>query len=108
MNVKFALGTAAVLFGVALAGSVQADTLDTHKAAHRREHAERSGVPSRGMSMAQVERRYGAPAEKLPTAGGDKPRHPPINRWRYDGYTVYFERSRVIHTVMNASSTPNS
>jgi hypothetical protein len=108
MNVKFALGTATFFFGAMLAVSAQADTLDTHHARHRRAHAEQADVPSRGMSMAEVQRRYGAPAEKLATAGGDTPRHPPINRWRYDGYTVYFERSRVIHTVMNASATPNS
>ncbi len=48
--------------------------------------------------MAQVEQRYGAPVDKMPTAGGDAPRHPPINRWRYNGYTVYFERNRVIHS----------
>lgn len=64
-----------------------------------------SGVPTRGMSMAQVERRFGAPADKLPAAGGDAPRHPTINRWRYAGYTVYFERNRVIHTVVDAPAT---
>ena len=107
MKLKFALGCAGVLFGIALSASAQADALDTHKARHRAA-SERGGLPSRGMSMAQVEHRYGAPAEKLPTAGGDSARHPPINRWRYDGYTVYFERYRVIHTVMNGSASPNS
>lgn len=58
------------------------------------------GLPVRGLSMAQVESRHGAPLEKLPAAGGDTPRHPQINRWRYDGYIVYFERNRVIHSVL--------
>ena len=108
MKFTFALGSAGMLLGLALAASASADTLDTHKAAHHRHAHEQAGVPSRGMSMAQVERRFGAPAEKLPTAGGDAPRHPPINRWRYAGYTVYFERNRVIHTVMDGSAAPNS
>ncbi len=68
-----------------------------------------SNVPTRGMSMAQVEKRYGAPLNKLPAAGGDAPRHPTINRWRYNGYTVYFERSRVITSVFDSSpAAPNS
>lgn len=56
-------------------------------------------APTRGMSMAAVENRFGKPLEVLPTRGGDAPRHPPINRWRYAGFTVYFERNRVIHSV---------
>ncbi|MEO7916356.1 MAG: hypothetical protein ABIR16_01835 [Dokdonella sp.] len=56
-------------------------------------------APSRGLSMAQVERRYGAPLQKLPTVGGSSAQQPPINRWRYADYTVVFERNRVIHSV---------
>ena len=55
--------------------------------------------PNRGMTMAQVERRFGAPRDKLAAAGGDAPRHPVINRWVYDRYVVYFERDRVISSV---------
>lgn len=87
------LGTAALL-----APPAQADTLRMETKAPGV-----SDMPGRGLSMAQVERRYGAPLEKLPTAGGDAPRHPPINRWRYQGYTVYFERNRVIHSVRDAA-----
>ena len=58
-------------------------------------------LPERGLTMAQVEARFGAPLEKLDTRGGDSARHPPINRWQYPGYTVYFERNRVIHAVIN-------
>lgn len=79
----------------------QAETLGVSAKAPRRTAAD---LPGRGLSMAQVERRYGAPLEKLPTAGGDAPRHPPINRWRYKGYTVYFERSRVIHSVPDSAA----
>ncbi|MBO9663372.1 MAG: hypothetical protein J7520_10650 [Dokdonella sp.] len=87
------LGTASLL-----ASPVQADTLKLDAKAS----SAAAGMPGRGLSMAQVERRYGAPLEKLPTAGGDAPRHPPINRWRYQGYTVYFERNRVIHSVRDS------
>ena len=62
--------------------------------------------PSRGMTMAQVERRYGAPVEKLTPAGGDAPTHPVINRWTYASYIVYFERDRVIDSVATRAA-PN-
>ena len=102
MKLKFVLGSASLLaISLAAAVSAHADTFDVRKNAER---GTRSDLPQRGMSMAQVERRYGAPVDKLPTAGGDAPRHPPINRWRYNGYTVYFERSRVIHSVVDSAA----
>ncbi|HXS73580.1 MAG TPA: hypothetical protein VN725_06000 [Rhodanobacteraceae bacterium] len=62
-------------------------------------------LPHRGMTMAQVEREYGAPARKLDTRGGDSPRHPPIHRWEYANYIVYFERNHVIHSVITTPDT---
>ncbi len=50
--------------------------------------------PTRGMTMAHVERRFGAPRERF-NAVGD----PPISRWEYEGYTVYFEHQHVLHSV---------
>jgi hypothetical protein len=65
----------------------------------KQEHGMNS--PARGMTMAQVEARFGAPSNKLSPAGGDTQLHPVINRWVYPDYTVYFERDRVINSVMN-------
>ncbi len=62
-------------------------------------------LPQRGMSMAQVERQYGAPVRKLQTRGGDSAKHPPINRWEYPNYIVYFERNHVIHSVITTPET---
>jgi len=75
----------------------QADTLLIDRV--RSEHG--LNLPSRGMSMAQVESRYGAPQSRLAPAGGDSQWHPTINRWVYPNYTVYFERDRVIDAVAN-------
>lgn len=61
---------------------------------------EQSDLPARGLSMVQVENRYGAPEAKLTPAGGDAPRHPVINRWEYPNFVVYFERNYVIDSVM--------
>ena len=55
-------------------------------------------VPGRGMSMTQVESKYGAPAQKHAAVGD-----PPITRWDYAGFSVYFEREYVIHSVVPAS-----
>jgi len=114
MFVKLVLATATAATAAALlAPAAQADTLDTTaaKKSHPRRHAgayEGANRPMRGMSMAQVEKRFGAPSEKLAPAGGDAPRHPVINRWRYPGYTVYFERNRVIHSVVDEAPGTNS
>lgn len=96
-----ALGTIAFV-AAAWSPSGQAESLATK---HRHAMPMAGNVPHRGMTMAQVQKRFGAPVEKLPTAGGDAPRHPPINRWRYNGYTVYFERNRVIHSVLDSAPT---
>lgn len=58
-------------------------------------------LPRRGMNMAQVEARFGAPSDRLDPRGGQKNVWPTINRWMYPGFTVYFERTKVIDVVMN-------
>jgi len=50
--------------------------------------------PSRGSSMAQVENRFGAPSQRVGAVGD-----PPISRWVYPQFVVYFEGSYVIHAV---------
>ena len=51
-------------------------------------------MPLRGLSMEEVLRTFGAPAKRLPPVGD-----PPITRWVYPHYTVYFEDTFVIHSV---------
>ncbi|MDO4709746.1 MAG: hypothetical protein Q4B94_08120 [Pseudomonadota bacterium] len=63
-----------------------------------------SPQPARGMSMAEVERRFGAPQSRLEPRGGQKRQWPTIHRWVYADYTVYFERSRVVDVVLNQAS----
>lgn len=60
-----------------------------------------AAMPTRGMTMAQVEARFGAPSEKLDPRGGQKHQWPTINRWTYPAFTVYFEKSRVVDAVAN-------
>ena len=58
-----------------------------------------AAMPARGMSMAQVQARYGAPSDRLDPRGGQKRDWPTINRWTYPGFVVYFERDKVIDAV---------
>jgi hypothetical protein len=51
--------------------------------------------PTRGMSMAEVEQKFGAPEQKFSAVG-----EPPISRWVYNGFSVFFEHSWVIHSVV--------
>jgi hypothetical protein len=53
-----------------------------------------SDVPTRGMHMSQVEARFGAPATRHAAVG-----KPPITRWDYPGFSVFFEYDHVIHAV---------
>jgi hypothetical protein len=51
--------------------------------------------PVRGTTRAQVESKYGSPVSKKAAVGD-----PPISRWEYQDFTVYFEHDRVIHAVL--------
>ena len=56
-------------------------------------------LPARGMRMADVERKFGAPAQRLDPRGGQHRKWPTINRWTYPNFVVYFEKDRVIDAV---------
>ena len=82
---------------IAVAGAVSAETL----LIERVQEENKAALPTRGMSMAQVEARFGAPADRLDPRGGQKRQWPTINRWGYPGFTVYFEKNKVIDAVAN-------
>lgn len=53
-------------------------------------------LPANGLSMSQVEERYGSPRDKRPAVG-----EPPITRWTYQDYSVFFEHDLVIESVVH-------
>jgi len=61
-------------------------------------------LPARGTTMAAVEKRFGAPQQKLPAVGSGSRSNPHITRWVYAGVVVYFENTHVVDVVMNKSS----
>ena len=92
MTLRF--GTA--LFAVLLASApAAAETLLVERV-QQENHA---AMPARGMSMSQVQARFGAPSDRLDPRGGQKRDWPTINRWTYPGFVVYFERDKVIDAV---------
>lgn len=95
MNTRFrALPLLALL---ALAGTASAEKL----LIERVQEENKAALPARGMTMTQVEAKYGAPSERLDPRGGQKRQWPTINRWVYPAFTVYFEKTKVIDAVAN-------
>ena len=82
----------AMMAGTLLATVTPADTLDIDRSGVERQNPQR--MPTRGMSMRQVEKDYGAPVRRRAPVGD-----PPIARWEYPGYVVFFEYSHVVHAV---------
>ena len=52
-------------------------------------------TPARGSTMDDVRAKFGSPSQEVPAVGT-----PPITRWEYPGYIVFFEHDRVLHTVV--------
>lgn len=83
------LATAA---GAALSPAARADVLliDGVEASERTADMR----PTRGMTMERVVSRFGEPTTRHAAVGD-----PPITRWDYPGYSVYFENNLVLHSV---------
>lgn len=83
---------AALGAGLALSGGLSAETIAIGDGLAIRESS--VNRPSRGMSMSTVESRFGHPASRHNAIG-----EPPITRWDYPGFSVFFEHQYVIHAV---------
>lgn len=57
--------------------------------------SERMQLPVNGQTKADVKVEYGAPAKQYAAVGD-----PPITRWDYDKYSVYFEYDLVLFSVL--------
>ena len=65
--------------------------------------AEALTVPVNGQTMSEVESIFGAPDNKTGAVGD-----PPITRWNYPRWSVYFEYDRVLFTVLNEGEVVGS
>lgn len=87
----------ALLIGCVVAGgmgSARAETvlIDGHV------QLEQSSIarPGRGVTMHEVEAKFGTPEKRYPAVG-----KPPITRWDYPSFSVFFEYNRVVHSVVH-------
>jgi hypothetical protein len=87
--------TVFLLLGIfSLAFSVQADVL----LIERVEAKAGTDVPQKSATMDQVRAKYGDPMGQRAAVGD-----PPITRWEYADFIVYFEHQHVITTVLKKS-----
>lgn len=56
-------------------------------------------MPQRGTSKAAVEQKFGTPLKKHSPVGS-----PPITRWDYQDYSVYFEKNTTLHSVSHQAA----
>jgi hypothetical protein len=81
-----------VLLGIpGIAVSASADSTTSGDAVRLLEQ-----MPARGSTKASVRAKLGDPDRVVGAVG-----EPPITRWVYDEFTVYFEHNRVLHSVEN-------
>jgi hypothetical protein len=59
-------------------------------------------IPTKGMSKERVKNLFGEPLEEIAAKG-----QPPISRWKYQEFTVYFDNNTVIHCVRNFQPKAN-
>ena len=93
---KAALTVAALLALLVHTPPVSAQTLLISPRQEPPNSAEGVPRPVRGMSMQTVLERFGEPRERLPAVG-----EPPITRWVYERFTVYFEGDLTLRALVS-------
>jgi len=84
----------ALLIGCVIAGGAAAETVVVDGQVQLAQSA--IARPERGTTMDQVAAKFGAPAKRYPAVG-----KPPITRWDYPSFSVFFEFNRVVHSVVH-------
>ena len=87
---KLRTATLIALF-MAFFGTAQAETLQMEGVSPGSGDAR----PTRGMTQTSVQSKYGSPVSVRAPVG-----EPPITRWEYKDFVVFFEYDRVIHAVL--------
>lgn len=100
MNTRHLAGLALLITTTTLvtpASVAQTISIPVSRQAEQMQDIER---PKSGSKMSQVLKRFGQPLQKSAPVG-----EPPIERWDYAEFSVYFEYQRVIHSVLKHHPT---
>ena len=81
-----------IAFLVLGAGAASADVLIIDEV----RQVARMNLPENGQTMDSTESEYGMPGQRHQAVG-----EPPITRWDYDTYSVYFEHELVLFSVLH-------
>ena len=81
-----------IAFLLFVAGAASADVLIIDEV----RQVARMELPENGQTMTSIESNYGTPGRRHQAVGD-----PPITRWDYDNYSVYFEHELVLVSVLH-------
>ncbi|MCU7856757.1 MAG: hypothetical protein KZQ79_13890 [Candidatus Thiodiazotropha sp. (ex Lucinoma borealis)] len=95
MTFRFTTLSAALLYLLAQPVSAEVLLIDSIETAPINSE-EGVSRPSRSMTMDQVTQRFGQPMNAYPSVG-----EPPITRWDYGNYSVFFEYKHVLTSVLH-------
>jgi hypothetical protein len=84
----------ALLLGCAIAGGAGAETVVVD--GHVQVASSSVACPGRGTTMSAVKAKFGSPQKQYPAVG-----KPPITRWDYPAFSVFFEYNRVVDSVVH-------
>jgi hypothetical protein len=87
-----------IVLAIMLAFTIQPITADVLLIDEVRQ-SERMQLPVNGESKADISTKFGSPAKKIAAVGD-----PPISRWDYAEYSVYFEHDLVLFTVLHSGA----
>ena len=82
-----------IALSIGFLGTVSAQNLDMSRA-DQSQTFNQPGKPTRGMTQESVRASFGAPQSTVAAVGD-----PPISRWVYPDFVVFFEYDKVIHAV---------
>jgi hypothetical protein len=102
---EFSMRKLLTALALALCASPMVTLADTVQMPSSDAAAAPASLPRKGTTMHVVLKQYGEPKLKHAPVGGDTPKHPPITRWDYPGFSVFFERNHVVDAVVPGAPT---
>ena len=88
-----------IAFLLLMSGAVFADVLIIDEV----RQVARMDLPENGQTKSSIESKFGTPDQRHQAVGD-----PPISRWDYDSYSVYFEYDLVLFSVLHPGNVIES